>query len=504
MYLRRPVRSTLYLTLALLLFVHLNLLVGLAVGAAERAPLAQDDYFAYLPIVSGSTGRTAPPPVEDAGAATFMEPDRKTGSPDIVVDAAGGLHVAYRYHVPVAEGPDAVYAYCPAPASQCSDQARWQRVNLGGPVDSIQLALTPAGQLRVLAIGPDPDQPAYALYWYGECDAQCLSSDHWQFVPVTRSYGAIDLTGYYLAERSFALDPQGRPRFVFGNSDYTVEPDLYGGYYAACDSGCLAAESWSVTRFTHQIMGDYLLEYETIGSPSLEFTSDGQPRLVAHLFPAHHTGDESGVYYFACDAGCDDDANWERARVFDRGQGPFPFWDIAVDGQNRPRIAVYKEDTLDDTGRRLSYLSCDADCLNGASWQPVSLGLPRERGDGVDLELDAQGRPRMAYLDGSDNLGYSWCDANCTTPASWQHGIADQSSDLEAEYPVARPVTCDAGLWDTYAPALALDGQGHPRIVYDGSYKARCQYVDPNDPGQVYDQFHEIWHSVRLTAFPQP
>ena len=389
------------------------------------------------------------------------------------------------------------------PRRQCR-QSRWQRVNLGGPVDSVQLALTPAGKPRILAIGPD-DETLYTLYWYGECDAQCLSADSWQFVHVTSVYDTIDLTGYYLPERSFALDPQGRPRFVFNNTDYLTEPDLYGGYYAACDSGCLDAGNWSVTRFTHQLMDDiYLLDHEAISSPSLTFTTDGRPRVVAHLFAAEFTGDENGVYYFACDAGCEDDANWKRAWVFERGGGPYPFWDIAVDKQNRPRIAVYKEGTLDDTGRRLYYLSCDAQCESSGSWSAVNLGLPQQYGDGVDLELDAQGRPRMAYMDGSDNLRYSWCDAGCTAAENWQHGVVDLSSDLEAEYPVARPVTCDAGLWDTYAPALALDAQGNPRIVYDGSYKARCQYVDPNDPTDVYDRFHEIWHSVRLVAFAQP
>jgi hypothetical protein len=124
-------------------------------------------------------------------------------------------------------------------------------------------------------------------------------------------------------------------------------------------------------------------------------------------------------------------------------------------------------------------------------------------GDGVDLELDAQGRPRLAYLNGSDNLGYSWCNAGCTDPAAWQHVIAESSTQLEAEYPVARPVTCNAGLWDTYAPSLALDAQGHPHVGYNGSYKARCQYQDPNDPGQIYDTFLEIWHSVRLVTFAQ-
>jgi hypothetical protein len=474
-----------------------------AAHAQQNEPSAAGGFAAFLPYISAPSAPPQPaPPAE--GSAIFMEPNSKTGSPDIAIDAQGGTHLVYRYHVPVNENPDGIYAYCPAPSSSCADPARWQRLNIGGPVDSIQIALTPAGQPRVLAIGPSQGNSSYASYYYGECNANCLSEAGWSFVNVTSSYTSGDLTGYYLPKRSFALDPQGRPRFVFGNADFTTEPDLYGGYYATCDSGCDQAESWSISRFTHQIMGEsYLLEYEQISQLSLDFTTDGRPRVVAMLYPMRSLGQADGIYYFACDEGCEDDANWDRAWVFERGNGPYPMWDIAIDGQNRPRIAIYKEDTLDGTGRRLYFLQCDGGCLNSAAWQTANLGLSREVGDGVDLELDAQGRPRLAYLNGSDNLGYSWCNAGCTDPAAWQHVIAESSTQLEAEYPVARPVTCNAGLWDTYAPSLALDAQGHPHVGYNGSYKARCQYQDPNDPGQIYDTFLEIWHSVRLVTFAQ-
>ena len=70
--------------------------------------------------------------------------------------------------------------------------------------------------------------------------------------------------------------------------------------------------------------------------------------------------------------------------------------------------------------------------------------------------LDAQGRPRIAYLNSHD-LGYSWCDAGCESPAAWKHRTVETSEDLEAQYPVARPVTCDASTWDNYSPNLRLD-----------------------------------------------
>lgn len=100
----------------------------------------------------------------------FQEPDKKTGTPDIAIDAAGGSHMVYAYHVPVAENPDLIYAYCPRPASSCTDQARWQRLNLSGPVDQAQISLTAEGHPRILARG-ESSKGGYENYYYGECDS---------------------------------------------------------------------------------------------------------------------------------------------------------------------------------------------------------------------------------------------------------------------------------------------------------------------------------------------
>jgi hypothetical protein len=52
---------------------------------------------------------------------------------------------------------------------------------------------------------------------------------------------------------------------------------------------------------------------------------------------------------------------------------------------------------------------------------------------------------------------------------------------------------------------LALDSQGNPRIAYDASYKAYCQYQDPTDPTKPpTNEFREIWHSVRTIFTTQP
>jgi hypothetical protein len=45
---------------------------------------------------------------------------------------------------------------------------------------------------------------------------------------------------------------------------------------------------------------------------------------------------------------------------------------------------------------------------------------------------------------------------------------------------------------------LAFDTANNPHIAYDGSYKARCLYQDPNDPNNTYYEFREIKHAVRV------
>lgn len=103
------------------------------------------------------------------------------------------------------------------------------------------------------------------------------------------------------------------------------------------------------------------------------------------------------------------------------------------------------------------------------------------------------------------DLGYAWCNGNCATAQGWQHGYADSDEQLTRDYPVPLPTTCKAGIWDSYAPSLALDSAGNPRMAYDASYWANCQYRDPNNPNSTpRDEYIELWHSVRTVFVPQP
>jgi hypothetical protein len=426
---------------------------------------------------------------------------RKIAGAQVKVDARGGTHIAFFDAVPLAEGPGATYGYCPPPAGQCADPAKWSFTpRIGAIVDEVQLQLTPQGQPRMV-IGFHATANNREVYLYAECNANCTAAEEsWAFVAIGQRSLSTFMPGLaQQPKRSFALDPQGRPGFVYFDDDYMPDPDHAGGYYSSCQSDCALPESWTEARLTYRDRGFN----ERIGQPVLRYTPAGNPVILAELYPLDGAG-EPGIYYFACQQSCSENGahSWSRMRVAERTSGAQPSWDLELDAQGRPRVAYFKYLSQADTTRHLFYLWCDAACASGGDWQRSSMGLDDDEGVGADLVLDGQGRPRAAFLT-TTSLGYVWCDRGCGTPQSWQGRAADTDEQMAKDYPLALPSTCRAGIWDGYAPSLALAPGGAPVMAYDASYQASCQYVDPTNPGgPPRDEFREIWHSVRVVLGP--
>ncbi|HYN87212.1 MAG TPA: hypothetical protein VER55_01720 [Ardenticatenaceae bacterium] len=214
---------------------------------------------------------------------------------------------------------------------------------------------------------------------------------------------------------------------------------------------------------------------------------------------------ENGIYYFACDGDCGESANWQRAFLFERGQGSSVGWDIALDARNRPRIAFYQGSLESEGGDQLYYAWCDEACLDLANWERVPVGLPEQDGQAPDLELDGRGRPRIAYVEWIGSLGYAWCDRGCESErGGWESVTVESSEALQQLWPIAHPTHCDAGLWNAVTPTLALDRRGNPRIAYDATYHARCWYDDELDAWEASSTFHLMWRVARGISFSQP
>jgi hypothetical protein len=302
-----------------------------------------------------------------------------------------------------------------------------------------------------------------------------------------------------MPQRYFALDPNGRPRFVYSDGIY----GHLGTYYAYCDGNCLDPEDWYETKINKDNGNQGPYRDEDFYYPALTFTSQGQPRILSDGVSLQ---DETFLFYLTCDNNCNLPESWHNVPLWERGSGMNVSYDLELNAQNQPRIAFYEGAKLNGEGDRLYYAWCNSACLNGNNWFGSNLGLAHSEGRGPDLELDAAGHPRLAYaLYSEGGLGYSWCNNNCESAnANWQHQAKETASYLYNVWPVAYPTHCDGGLWDGVAPSLALDSAGNPRIAYDTTYHARCWYNYDTGEWEPWSVMHLIQRAVRVVYFPQP
>lgn len=138
-----------------------------------------------------------------------------------------------------------------------------------------------------------------------------------------------------------------------------------------------------------------------------------------------------------------------------------------------PSLAVYygylDEDPRSD---RLAYAWCQDDCHAPSGWSVYELGLPKEYGHDVDLALDAQGRPHLAYQircsgpPSIHGLGYARCTDGCETSSPhWQAGLVETAEGLDAAEPVPPGTEGYSSHW--------LYVGGHPSLVMDAAGTAR-------------------------------
>jgi hypothetical protein len=114
-----------------------------------------------------------------------------------------------------------------------------------------------------------------------------------------------------------------------------------------------------------------------------------------------------------------------------------------------PRIALYTGTGEGGTllPNQLLYLSCDTSCAQQTDqWGALDLGLPATHGEeGVDLALDSQNRPRIALHVPSpvDELAYAWCDTACENSAQgWQSKLLPSAKAAEAEMGLPARMGC--------------------------------------------------------------
>jgi hypothetical protein len=408
--------------------------------------------------------------------ALFLTKAADTASAGMQVDAAGGMHVGYVQY------PAAGYAYC-APTADCSKVANWAitPLSLANNIFKAQLVVTPDGRPRmILVVSYDPTSDrGYVTdtYWYAACESGCANSANWSMAFLGDS-ADNDTTIFDWSPHYFALDPQGRPRLVYGPL-YKVDPVTFAvqSYFvfATCDQSCTAtkldpatgkpvAANWTST----QIDGG-------LSRPALAFTSAGLPRV------AGWSDDGSGLsftaHYLECNSACTDPASWSVTPLPARNSSLLGSASLVLrlNSQDRPRLAVSPDQS------DLSYLSCNGACGTAGNWASRGIGLAQGDGSDADLRFDGQDHPRMSFRAATNpdtvpgGLGFGeafgWCNANCeSTSGSWQRQLAEPATQLDAEWPIPPPAGCQAGWIGGFRSSLALDSAGNPRIAYDAEH----------------------------------
>ncbi len=191
--------------------------------------------------------------------------------------------------------------------------------------------------------------------------------------------------------------------------------------------------------------------------------------------------------------------------------GP-PEWDLEIDANDQPHVALYVWPA--QSGRHeLEYGWCsEVNCLELSAWHFV--GVLESDGRDPDLELSAEGQPRLAYIanefvDTSSDystLFYGWCDVNCqSSEGVWTHSRVENGRNIIAEWQGGYPAAvCEGGFAGGGVPSLALDGADAPRIAYDTHYYGPCEYDVDTGSWKAAQVTSLVWQSVRAVIFPQP
>ena len=452
---------------------------------AAAAPSATPGYQGYVPAVFwGAANATAPTqpgatatpvtptatptttPVGDAGGFflpwTRGEDVSRTREPSVAVDASGGVHIAYLFF------GQPSYTYC---ASGCDRPENFSSpVSLHDQASHVQLALDPQGHPRLLFLGANHADTKVGAYYYAACDSGCTNAAGWGLP--TRIFGTD--SGPIFNSHFFSLDPQGRPRFVHYEKASIVGGSLgdeTGTYLLFCDSSCTDVANWSYE----------LLVIAELRYPSLAITSTGLPRLAASYSDFSVDPVVEQLLYLECsDPACSAPPTVGGAfglSTCNLCDDQKEYFRLTLTPSDLPRLAVYTGQLNDPpavTPKTLYYLWCDTGCGDAATaaWDGYPVGVPNDVGVGVDLAMDAEGRPHMAFEDPTLGLTYAWCTSGCETANPvWQTLLADSSAALDVSEPVPPLGTCTEMHWFTgKLPSLALDSAGNPRIGFGADH----------------------------------
>ncbi|MDB5525768.1 MAG: hypothetical protein JWM58_3531 [Rhizobium sp.] len=438
----------------------------------------------------------------------YPAPEQESASITLVRDKEDRLHMAHTGYD--GKTKDFIY-YGVCDSSDCgTSKGNWQIATIPfARANKIQLAVTSDGKPRLYVTSyAAPNKSSYnRTYSYGECDDDCQDAANWKFAEIADSGDNLlsEVLNLRVPDRTFALDAQGRPRFIYTDANYGIEPDHYGAFVMSCDADCLERANWKETDLALHITESY--RHEQFTKPVLSIAENGTMGVLANVYAFDDSGKalKNGLYYYGCADDCTSKANWKRAFVHETGGGsyPNPTWDLAFTRDGQPRIAQFAGNGLQrqDLDHQLIYFWCKADCGDGKSWNGSTVQPGEGIGESADLVLDAEDRPRIGMLTTDGQIALAACNDDCETDKpAWKSELVEAMSVPEKERPQAMPLHCDGEIWNGQMPSLALNEKS-ATIAYDIVVSARCLYKDYQDPIPSYT-FHELFHGTRVANFP--
>jgi hypothetical protein len=417
---------------------------------------------------TGGGGPTTGGGETDDGARRFFlptgEPDN-TSAPTIEIDAKGAMHAVY----PAYAGGGAYYAYCTADCAG-TDAVKVVRFETDGTVANAMLALTSDGHPRVLL-------SSFQKVYYASCDANCTSPSGWQQTEIMDHQGDREVSG-----EALALDSQDRPRFLM----HTYRAYLGIGqkdpktWYLRCDGSCDDPDSWKSSEIATEIWEGSHLRF------------DANDRAHLATVVRVNDGDRAGQKlsaYFECDGECSTNDDWKGIGFVEAYESEteavsiVPTVAMALTSEGAPRVVVLGKG--DDGKKNIIFFECDDDCTKD-NWQGTVVSNHDRISAGLDLALDANGRPRLAYtLD--YNIGLAYCDdAHCGGPeANWDLTKVELGSDIPPD-DIFLWENCTVAAWFLHSPSVALTRDGKPRIGYQArDISGGYDLPDPTAPGCV-------------------
>jgi hypothetical protein len=400
--------------------------------------------------------------------ARFFLPGRDNSENLILAHGtAGAVHAAFAsYDGPT---PSVYYGYCP---SACRDPRRWTVTavgTLGFSHGSVQLAITSTGLPRMMwfhaTSSQYPDVPG--TFSYAACDRNCTDAAGWSELVLP-----LEATVYFLRSgRYFALDALDRPAFLFHSP---ASAFFFGTLYLSCDADCTSSiYNWA----------GGLINTDHLGMFSLAFAGES-PRV------AYAALENGTVGYMACDLDCGSSDSWYRypLTAFSPLDGAVS---LRVDSLGRLRMALYRGSiaSADPGHNKVAYLWCDDGYCFGGNWMGADTGFPVSHGEGVELALDASGRPHMAYYAAAEPFAvvHARCTADCESASStWEVRSVGTADEMNASDPVPVEPGCSISTWRVGGqPSLALDAAGHPWVGYDARHSQGGSCEAHDDMGRV-------------------